>query len=769
MATIAEALALAGQHYQAGQFAAAEQICRQILQTDPTQARALHLLGLLAHRAGRWDEAIVRYQDALRLQPGYVEVYNSLGAALAAAGHLDEALPSFQQALALKPDYLEARDNLAAAFRLRANRYRQLGRLEDAEASYRAALRLHPDVAEIHGGLAAVLMERGQFAAATDSLREAVRLRPNLTAAHHDLGYVYQQLGRPDDAEASYRAALGCDPASVQSLNNLGLLLAERGRLAEARAAFEEALRIKPDYTDALNNLGSVCVTEGRTDEAVASYRRLLQLKPDSAEAHANLAIVLGHKGQQLDEALTFCREALRLDPDNADVLSTLGGIFKDMGLVDEGIAALRRAVELKPDSPSIHSNLVYTLHFQEASDAAVLAKEALRWHERHAASLANQVQPHANSPDPGRRLRVGYVSPDFCRHPIGLFLLPLLTAHDRSQVEVFCYSSVATADDMTGFLRAHTEVWREVPGLTDEQLAQAVRQDRIDVLVDLSAHMARNRLLTFARKPAPVQVTYLAYCSTTGLRVMDYRLTDPFLDPPGAAPEYAEESIWLPESYWCYRPVIELAPPGPVPARAAGYTTFACLNNFCKVTPVTLALWQELMQKVPGSRLLLHAHAGSHRERVRQFFAAGGVAAERIDFVGTLMLQEYFALYHRVDVGLDPFPYGGGTTTLDALWMGVPVVSQAGNTAVSRAGRSILSNAGLPELVAPTPEEYVSIATGLAADVARLAELRAGMRPRLQCSPLTDAARFARHIEAAYRKMWHRWCESGGPHGSTG
>ena len=298
--------------------------------------------------------------------------------------------------------------------------------------------------------------------------------------------------------------------------------------------------------------------------------------------------------------------------------------------------------------------------------------------------------------------------------------------------------------------------------GLSDERLAEVIRADRIDILVDLSAHMASNRLLVFARKPAPVQVTYLAYCSTTGLHTMDYRLTDPFLDPPGQPqPYYSEESVWLPETYWCYRPLLDVPPAGPLPARAAGHVTFGCLNNFCKVTPSTLAAWRDLLGAVPGSRLLLHAHAGSHRERVRAFFAEGGVDSGRVEFVGLVPLPEYLALYDRIDVGLDPFPYAGGTTTCDALWRGVPVISLAGQTAVARAGLSILSNAGLPELVARTPEEYVRLATDLARDLPRLVSLRSGLRGRLERSPLTDAPRFARNVEGALRGMWRRWCNT--------
>jgi len=335
-----------------------------------------------------------------------------------------------------------------------------------------------------------------------------------------------------------------------------------------------------------------------------------------------------------------------------------------------------------------------------------------------------------------------------------------VLESHNHELFEIFCYSSVRIPDTMTGHFRGQVDVWRNVLGLTDEQVAQAIRQDGIDILVDLTMHMARNRLLVFARKPAPVQVTYLAYCGTTGLSAMDYRLTDPYLDPPDQDQRfYSERSVCLPETYWCYRPAPSTPAVNSVPALKRGYATFGCLNNFCKVTPPTLAAWCRILQAMPSARLLLHASEGSHRRSVQEVLAGQGIAAQRLAFVGSLPLEEYFKAYEQIDVALDPLTYGGGTTTCDALWMGVPVVSLAGQTAVGRGGVSILSNVGVPELVARDAEQYVRIGVDLAHDWSRLCELRATLRDRMQNSPLMDAGRFTRNLEAAYREMWTRWC----------
>ncbi len=341
-------------------------------------------------------------------------------------------------------------------------------------------------------------------------------------------------------------------------------------------------------------------------------------------------------------------------------------------------------------------------------------------WHHSRAAR-----RPHENGPEPNRRLRVGYVSADFREHPVARFVLPLFREHHRSQVEVFAYSDVTTPDAVTALLRNYVDQWRDVALLGDDKLADAVRADGIDVLVDLAAHSGHNRLLAFARKPAPVQVTYLAYCSTTGVDAIDYRITDRFLDPAGETSHYTETSLHLPHCYWCYS-----APPLPNSARPAtqrrtGPPTFGCLNNFAKVTDFTLDLWARLLQRVPEAQLLVYARTAAHRDRVRRALREAGVEETRVTFVGLQPLEDYLDTYRLIDVALDPHPYGGGTTTCDALWMGVPVVSLAGRTAVSRAGATLLSHVGLEHLVARSEEQYLELAAGLIRDSIGLAALR--------------------------------------------
>jgi predicted O-linked N-acetylglucosamine transferase (SPINDLY family) len=392
-----------------------------------------------------------------------------------------------------------------------------------------------------------------------------------------------------------------------------------------------------------------------------------------------------------------------------------------------------------------------------------MIHEELGRWNRQHAEPLKKFIQPHANSRDADRRLRIGYVSADFRDHAVGRNVLPLLREHDHRQMEIFCYSNVVRADALTDQLRRYADAWRGIVGLSDSQAATLIRQDGIDILVDLALHTAKKGLTVFAHKPAPVQVTYLGYCSSTGMDAMDYRLSDPYLDPSDSDLSiYTEQTIRLPETYWCYSVAGPTPEPSRPPAAAAGYVTFGCLNNFAKVSPA-LDLWAEILQSVPRSRLIVHSYPGAHLDAVRERFAGKGISPDRLEFPSRQPWPQYVRTYGRIDIALDPFPWGGGITTCDALWMGVPVVSLVGRTAVGRGGASILSNVGVPELIARTPQQYVQIAKGLAEDLPRLAELRRTLRGRMQASPLMDAPRFARNVEAAYRQIWRAWCATAG------
>ena len=559
------------------------------------------------------------------------------------------------------------------------------------------------------------------------------------------------------EAERAYRQILRQHPDHSDSLHLLGVIALQTGNFEPALQLVRQAVTLRPNAALYRNNLGQVLERLGRDDEARAAYEAAIELDPHYAEPLNNLGhLLLRH--DNVAEAEACCRAAIELNPEYAEPHTNLGNVLKERGDLDEAIAAYRRAIELRPDLSFLHSNLLLTLHYHADYSPERLAREHRAWAARHVAPLASQRRTHSNDPRPDRRLRIGYVSPDFREHSVARFILPILREHDREQVEVFAYSDVTRPDAVTETIRANVDAWRDIRASSDPQLAELVRDDRVDVLVDLAAHSGRNRLLAFARKPAPVQVTYLAYCSTTGVDAIDYRLTDRFLDPQGAdLSHYSERSIHLPDCYWCYSAP---SPDRPVsPQRRPGSPTFGCLNNFAKVTPATLDLWGRLLLRVPEARLLLHARAGSHRERVRETLGRAGVHESRVVFVGAQPFEDYIDTYGEIDVALDPFPFAGGTTTCDALWMGVPVVSMIGSTAVSRAGSSLLSNVGLGDLVARDEEQYVNLAAGLVRDGPRLASMRLELRPRLQSSAVMDLPRFVRNLEAAFRTMWRAWC----------
>jgi protein O-GlcNAc transferase len=570
----------------------------------------------------------------------------------------------------------------------------------------------------------------------------------------------FHRAGDLHRAGALYQQLLQADPEQPDALHLLGVVALQLGRADVAVGYIGQALRHRPDHAQAHSNLGNALEGLGRLEEAAACHREALRLRPNFAEVHSNLGNVLKKQGR-LGEAVACYRHALRLRPDLAVAHNNLGNALKDQGELDEAVACYREALPLTPDYAEAHSNLVYSLLYHPGYDAAAILREARCWHQRHAEPLVPSHRPHENDPDPDRRLRVGYVSSDFRDHPAAFILMPLFSNHDRGQFEVYCYSGVTRPDRFTDRFRAHADAWRGTVGLGNDRLAKLIRGDRIDVLVDLTLHMEGSRLLAFARCPAPVQVTWFGYPGTTGLSAVGYRLTDSHLDPPGeTAALYAERSVRLPDTFWCYDPFAEDGlQVNELPALASEPFTFGCLNNFCKVNGGSLSLWAAVLRAVPGSRLLLLAPAGPTRDRVRAHLEREGVGGERVAFVERQPRPEYLRTYQRVDLALDPLPYNGHTTSLDAAWMGVPTVTLVGQTVVGRAGLSLLRNLALPELAAQSPDEYVAIAAALAGDRPWLARLRAGLRGRMASSPLMDGPRFAGGVEAAYRQMWRDWC----------
>jgi protein O-GlcNAc transferase len=712
--TIEEAIAAGLAQHQAGRLTEAERIYRQVLTAAPGNAEALHLLGVLAGQTGNLERAVELIQAAIGsatshgIAPaGVARYWCNLGNSLLALGRKTEAVESYRTASRLDAGFVDAWVNQSHALRL-----------------------------------------SGDFLGAVAAGREAVRQR-EIGGGWVALGLALAMQGGPEG-------------------------------LAEAIACFQRALTLMPGDAATEGNLAYALWEAGRVEDSVKLCQEIVVRRPGDAIGWKNLGLGLHNLGR-IDEAIEAYRRALSLPGSDrvADAWSGLGNDLMGRGEIEEAVSCFEKAAAAHPGNSWVHSNLLYALHLDPRVDARGLFAAHQEWVRQHASQVARFS--HERLRPKGKHLRVGYMSADLRDHPVGRFMLPLIRRHvAHGEINLVLYSDARFRDPITEEFRRVVEVggglWRDIEGLGDDAVAERVRQDGVDVLVDLSMHAGHNRMLVFARKPAPIQVTYLAYPGTTALAAIDWRFSDRYFDPPEREGLVADEApqagiyserTWRLRSYWCYTPpklvdgaqAIEVAP---LPAAQDGVVTFGCLNNFAKVSRGVVDAWGRILQNTQKqgvkSRLILHARVGSHRERLLSQLAAHGVGRERVEFAGWMPEREFFALHGRIDVGLDPFPYCGGTTTCHALWMGVPVVTlkaPPAMPAVGRGGASILSTVGLTELVAESVDEYVRIAVELAGDVGRLAMLRSNMRARMAASPLMDVEGFVREIEEAYRQMW--------------
>jgi len=551
-----------------------------------------------------------------------------------------------------------------------------------------------------------------------------------------------------------------------------GMALLKAQRAAEAKALFQQVCRDNERDHEAWFLLGAANGLLDAYDQAEACFRRAIMLRPDLPEGFYNLGKALQQQHKFTDAAACYQR-SLRLIADKggaiparyADAFCNLGNAHKDMGRVGEAIECYRQALVINPQDNDAHSCLLFSLNYHPGTTRAEVYDEHRRWDEQHARRLLPEIAVRTD-PDPERRLRVGYVSADFRAHAVAKFVEPLLAAHDHSRFEVFGYANVKQPDAVTQRLQGYCDQWRDISGLSDDAAAQLVRDDRIDILIDLIGHTAGSRLLVFARKPAPLQMSYVGYPNTSGLSAMDYRFATPRTDPPGETGQYYSEQLVYLDSHFCYQPWSDTPLPNRLPALENGFITFASLNNLAKITPEVTALWARVLTTVPGARLVLKARGLSDvaaQNSVRAAFGAHGIAPGRLSLFGWGLLPEYLACFQQADIGLDPFPFNGGTTTYNSLWMGLPVITLAGQSFMARTGLSILSSLGLEDLAAHSEQEYVAIAARLAGDLDRLQALRAGLRERMQASPLTDGPGYARGFEKALRDCWRVWCSQAG------
>jgi predicted O-linked N-acetylglucosamine transferase (SPINDLY family) len=561
---------------------------------------------------------------------------------------------------------------------------------------------------------------------------------------------------------------------TVQEAMNRAWVLAQNAHFPEALDITRQILQSFPNHVGAHCLVANIAATLGQNDLAVTHARRAVELEPNYADAYCLLGRAYANLNL-LEEAIAAHEKAVALNPANAIFHNLLGGVYWRACLMPQACKAYQRALEIDPTNHEVHSDLIHALDHLLV-DEPERAYEAHRdWARAHADPLAGAIRPHTNIPDPDRPLRVGYLSGQFREGTTAYFVEPLLAAHDRSQFQIVCYCTAPAPPNDPVAARMHTycHLWRDVLRHNDEQLAEIIRNDGIDILFDLAGHTWGNRLLVFARKPAPIQISHIGYQETTGLTTIDYRLSDPYADPPGMTDQhYAERIFRLPTTGYCYRAPDNSPEVSPLPAKTNGYITFGSTNRVSKMTPETIETWCRVLHQVPGSRMLIRSDGLSLpmlQREVYARFAKCGIGPERLEFRGWGTMRDYLETFHHVDIILDCYPFAGHTVSCHALWMGVPVVTRVGQTHTARVGLSVLSNLGLPELAASDRDTMVSIAVDLANDLPRIEQLRSTLRSKMQASPLMDQQAYSRDIAAAYRQMWREWCKSAQKPGNRG
>ena len=662
----------------------------------------------------------------------------------------------------LNPDAAAEEANLA----LRDAEWAERAGLRDrAVAAYRRVLALFPDVWEVHNNLANLLLELGRPAEALQSAQAAVALRPGDPLVQANVGRAFVKLDQPEQAVPHLRAALRIQPGMHQLRDMLAAALLDAGKFDEAGAVFREIEGLAVNDFAVLEMMAKFYMRARMGVDAERCLQRMLQLNPRHEPSYADLGL-LYMDYVQFSKASEVARRGLELAPNSAVLWNTLANSQASIGHVEEALKSYRKVLELAPATAPSHSNLLLTMHYLAGMDPAEIFAEHLRFgRQQTPPALANRK--FANTPDPERRLRIGYVSPDIRTHSVAFFLEPLLDHRDRQQFDVYCYALVKAPDQVTQRIKGKVDQFRNGHAMPVQALAQAIKADEIDILIDLAGHAGSLHTTLLGHKAAPVQVTYLGYPDTTGIPAVDYRITDWIADPAGAEAFATERLVRLPDGFLCFRAPEVLPDIGLPPGPGNGYVTFGSFNREFKASDLVLDLWCRILHAVPGSRMMMKCLAGDDpgcREYQLGRFEQRGIDRSRVDLVGFIgNAGDHLAMYRRIDIALDTFPYHGTTTTLDSLLMGVPLITLAGYNHASRVGESLLTQVGLPELIARSEDDYVAKAVALAANPERIAALHGTLRETLLASTLCDGPGFTRKFEFALRGMWLNWCRSRG------
>jgi predicted O-linked N-acetylglucosamine transferase (SPINDLY family) len=704
--------------------------------------------------SGQFQEAEQFFRQALKAQPDNPSALKHLGRALAANGKFADAVEALRKSYQLNANDVETLTNLAAGLAAQ-------NRTDEAIGFYRKAVQSQPEFAQLYLSLGDVHRTKGNWNEALSVYQQAIQKWPFLAWAHYGMAKVFEAQRKLNDTITSYQRAVQAWPFFAEAHRDAGHVFRSLGQLQPALLAYRQAFQCKPDDPDTLTQLGSIGVHMSQLNDAQSYFEKALKINPAHAEAHHGLGMAYTFQGK-IDEAEQCFREACRLSPNFAVPRYNLGLALQSQGNIVEARKYLQEAVRLNPNDPVAHGSLLSSMNCDPEVDNATLLAEHVRWAESHAPP-SSAWPVHDNSPDPNRTLRVGYLSPDFRLHAVAYFMEPILAHHNRRQIESYCYADVAAPDSMTQHLQSRAHQWRQTVNMPHEVLFNGIGQDKIDILVDLAGHMGNNRLQLFARKPAPIQVSYLGYPATTGMKAIDYRIVDAVTDPPGEPVAHTEELVRLPDIFCCYLGPPHLPLDTSPPSQRTGTVTFGSLHKVEKINDQVVELWCAILKDIATARLLLGRDTlqGKTTERLMARFAERGIDCSRVVLRQANSFSfQHMQLYDEIDISLDTFPWSGHTTACESLWMGAPVITLRGKRFAGRMVASVLTCLGLTELIAETPEEYRRLAVKLANDLPRLANFRGRLRSTMVQSPLCDGAAFTKKLEDAYRWMWRRWCE---------
>ncbi|KAK8633119.1 hypothetical protein V6N13_013973 [Hibiscus sabdariffa] len=748
----------------------------EAIKLDPQNACALTHCGILYKDEGRLVEAAESYQKALSADPSYKPaaeclaiVLTDLGTSLKLAGNTQEGIQKYYEALKIDPHYAPAYYNLGVV-------YSEMMQYDTALSCYEKAALERPMYAEAYCNMGVIYKNRGDLESAIACYERCLAVSPNFEIAKNNMAIALTDLGTKVKLEgdinqgvAYYKKALSYNWHYADAMYNLGVAYGEMLKFDMAIVYYELAFHFNPQCAEACNNLGVIFKDRDNLDKAVECYQLALSIKPNFSQSLNNLGVVYTVQGK-MDAAASMIEKAIIACPTYAEAYNNLGVLYRDAGNISMAITAYEQCLKIDPDSRNAGQNRLLAMNYINEGDDHLF--DTHRGWGRRFMRLYPQYNSWENLKDPERPLVIGYISPDYFTHSVSYFIEAPLIYHDYGNYQVVVYSAVVKADAKTIRFREKVlkkgGIWRDIYGIDEKKVASMVRDDKIDILVELTGHTANNKLGTMACRPAPVQVTWIGYPNTTGLPTIDYRITDSFADPPDTKQKHVEELIRLPECFLCYTPSLEAGPVSPTPALANGFITFGSFNNLAKITPKVLQVWARILCAVPNSRLVVKCKpfcCDSVRQKFLTTLEQLGLESVRVDLLPLILFNhDHMQAYSLMDISLDTFPYAGTTTTCESLYMGVPCVTMAGSVHAHNVGVSLLSKVGLQHLIARNEDEYVPLALQLASNVTALQNLRMSLRDLMSKSPVCDGQNFISGLEAAYRNMWRRYCKGDVP-----